>query len=163
MWDSGTKWDSKVSCYRTYHTIFVTLDKYCLVENKYYVVFDKIVKNTANRPSGWLNLIQCFDKRPQSLFGFGWEFGQVDKVKILPAEGCAGEWQFIQQLVFGFAGRKIERIPVSKVLFLAYGHWKMEIAGDERYPVFVPDRFHPDICLVPGYEFKSRFYLLSAT
>ena len=61
MWDSGTKWDSKVSCYRTYHTIFVTLDKYCLVENKYYVVFDKIVKNTANRPSGWLNLIQCFD------------------------------------------------------------------------------------------------------
>ena len=71
MWDSGTKWDSKVSCYRTYHTIFVTLDKYCLVENKYYVVFDKIVKNTANRPSGWLNLIQCFDKRPQSLFGFG--------------------------------------------------------------------------------------------
>jgi len=57
MWDSGTKWDSKVSCYRTYHTIFVTLDKYGLVENKYYVVFDKIVKNTANRPSGWLNLI----------------------------------------------------------------------------------------------------------
>ena len=57
MWDSGTLWDSKVSCYRTYHTIFVTLDKYGLVENKYYVVFDKIVKNTANRPSGWLNLI----------------------------------------------------------------------------------------------------------
>ena len=38
----------------------------------------------------------------------------------------------------------------------------MEIARDKQYPVFVSDHFHPDIGLVPGYEYlryRNTFYL----